>query len=54
MDQTDLDLIKQAYLLEVTLTSDEFYRADVNQDGEIDIGDYLMAKRYMIGDYDLP
>jgi hypothetical protein len=52
--EDDLQTIKDAYLMRITLTDDEFDRADVNQDGRIDIGDYLMAKRYLVGDIDLP
>jgi len=53
VDQTDIDMIKEAYLTEITLTDDEFARADCNQNGKIDVGDYLLAKRYMLGEIDL-
>jgi hypothetical protein len=51
--ESDLQMIKDAYLQRVTLTDAEFDRADINRDGSIDIGDYLMAKRYFIGDLEL-
>jgi hypothetical protein len=43
--------VKAAFLGEYDMNEDEFWAADVDQNGVIDTTDYIRIKAHFVGDY---